>query len=346
MTTIHSFLQRRRLREFSHGIYMVFAAYALSFLLLIVGSDALYNIKSKANGFEKQPNGVNKILVTKNEEEIIDSYDTADIEQSDYGTEYRYDYLQKHVQKYYQSPTTEGDANQLMGFAMSSEEYSNMLSYMNSNSLSENEVSIQNFSQNAIDSSANTITSFSMESLAMDRDSLSADGTNMEAIAKTSLVGDDLVVEALANEELVTEDLSADEAKSSVRIVASKEEVKMLERIVEAEATGEGMKGKILVANVILNRIEDDEFPDTIEGVIFHKVGGEYQFSPISDKRFWKVKVTDETKEAVQRAIDGEDQSEGALFFMARKRARKSSARWFDNNLKWLFKHGGHEFYR
>ncbi|HCM13497.1 MAG TPA: cell wall hydrolase, partial [Lachnospiraceae bacterium] len=35
-----------------------------------------------------------------------------------------------------------------------------------------------------------------------------------------------------------------------------------------------------------------------------------------------------------------------ALYFMARKRAKASNAKWFDDNLKWLFKHGGHEFYR
>ncbi len=129
-------------------------------------------------------------------------------------------------------------------------------------------------------------------------------------------------------------------------ISPSKEEIEMLERIVEAEATGEDIKGKILVANVILNRIEAKEFPDTIEEVIFQKDGKVYQFSPISDKRYWKVKVTKETKEAVQRALDGEDYSQGALYFMARRRAKKSSSKWFDQNLDWLFKHGGHEFYK
>ena len=56
--------------------------------------------------------------------------------------------------------------------------------------------------------------------------------------------------------------------------------------------------------------------------------------------------MTEETKEAVQRALNGEDHSKGALYFMARRLARKSSARWFDENLKWLFKHGEHEFFR
>jgi len=120
----------------------------------------------------------------------------------------------------------------------------------------------------------------------------------------------------------------------------------MLEQIVEAEATGEDIIGKILVANVVINRVCSKKFPDNIKDVIFQKVGDDYQFSPIADKRFWKVKVTKETKEAVERALEGEDYSQGALYFMARKLAKKSNVKWFDNNLKWLFKHGVHEFYK
>ena len=36
-------------------------------------------------------------------------------------------------------------------------------------------------------------------------------------------------------------------------------------RIVEAEATGEDLEGKMLIANVILNRVRDSRFPNTIE---------------------------------------------------------------------------------
>ena len=150
---------------------------------------------------------------------------------------------------------------------------------------------------------------------------------------------DNSTKESLPKDSLPTE-------ASSDAIVATKDDVKILEQIVEAEATGEDMKGKILVANVIFNRMADEEFPDNVKDVVFQKVGGEYQFSPISDKRFWSVKVTDDTREAVQRAMNGEDYSEGALYFMARRLARKSSAKWFDNNLKWLLKHGEHEFFK
>ncbi len=39
-------------------------------------------------------------------------------------------------------------------------------------------------------------------------------------------------------------------------------------RIVEAEAGTEDLKGRILVANVILNRVKNDEFPDTVTDVV------------------------------------------------------------------------------
>ncbi|QHQ61044.1 hypothetical protein Ana3638_09910 [Anaerocolumna sedimenticola] len=106
------------------------------------------------------------------------------------------------------------------------------------------------------------------------------------------------------------------------------------------------MKGKILVANVILNRVKDDDFPDTIKGVVFQKDGGTYQFSPIKDNRYWSVKVSKDTVKAVDRVMQGEDYSKGALYFSARSRADKNSMRWFDSHLDFLFQYGGHEFFK
>ncbi len=116
-------------------------------------------------------------------------------------------------------------------------------------------------------------------------------------------------------------------------------------RIVEAEAGCEDRKGKILVANVILNRVMDEQFPDTITEVIFQQEGGICQFSPIRDGRFYKVTVSEETKEAVDAALYGEDCSSGALYFMAREYADKEKAAWFDKYLTKLFTYGGHEFF-
>ena len=141
------------------------------------------------------------------------------------------------------------------------------------------------------------------------------------------------------------EESAAAAARQSVFSV-TQEEVEILQRIVEAEATGQDVKGKILVANVVLNRVMSDGFPDTIKEVVFQRTGDCYQFSPIQDKRYWSVEITEGTVEAVERALAGEDYSEGALFFAARKRADKENMSWFDNNLTYLFQYGGHEFFK
>jgi len=115
--------------------------------------------------------------------------------------------------------------------------------------------------------------------------------------------------------------------------------------IVEAEATGEGYKGKVLIANVILNRIADSRFPNTAYDVIWDKSYDTPQFSPTVDGRIHTVIVSDETREAVNNAIDGEDYSQGALYFMARADVSVYTANWFDKLVK-LFSHENHEFYR
>lgn len=125
----------------------------------------------------------------------------------------------------------------------------------------------------------------------------------------------------------------------------SADDYEALLRIVEAEAGGEDEKGKLLVANVVLNRVKNEKFPDTIEEVIMQKEKGITQFSPVSNGRFYTVEVSDETIDVVNRALCGEDISQGALYFAARKYANPERMEWFDNCLTFLFEYGGHEFF-
>ena len=124
-----------------------------------------------------------------------------------------------------------------------------------------------------------------------------------------------------------------------------KQDYEWLLKLVEAEATGGDVKSKILIANVVLNRVNDPHFPDSIYDVIFQTSGGAAQFSPTADGRIYSVEVTEETIEAVDRALQGEDYSEGALFFVARQSADDVNVQWFDSELIPLFSYGGHEFF-
>ena len=72
-------------------------------------------------------------------------------------------------------------------------------------------------------------------------------------------------------------------------------------RIVEAEAGGEDQDGKLLVANVVLNRVKNPAFPGTIEGVVYQTKGGKAQFSPVATGKIERVHVSETTVEAVER---------------------------------------------
>ncbi|HKL80305.1 MAG TPA: cell wall hydrolase [Mobilitalea sp.] len=285
MYLINAFLQKSKMHESNHGFYMVVTAYALSFILLIFGSDTFYEINSKAERISTESDEATQIV---REDELINPYGLVESPS----------YVQTATTE--QVEVTADETNWQMRYAFNQEEH---------------------------------------EAFLMNAD---IQGEAMAVKSGGEAIKEDTI------ESFSTDTVSTKEAPAVAQetMSASKNEVAMLERIVEAEASSEDMVGRILVANVIFNRMSDDEFPDTIEDVIFDKTGGEYQFSPISDKRYWSVDVTKKTKKAVQRALEGEDYSEGALYFMARKRTRNSSAKWFDNNLEWLFKHGGHEFYR
>lgn len=116
-------------------------------------------------------------------------------------------------------------------------------------------------------------------------------------------------------------------------------------RIVEAEAGGEDQNGKLLVANVVLNRVNSEVFPDTVWDVVMQKEQGIAQFSPTVDGRFQNVSVSDDTVAAVERALYGEDIYQGALYFCARKKADSDKLKWFDKKLTKLFSYGHHEFF-
>ena len=115
-----------------------------------------------------------------------------------------------------------------------------------------------------------------------------------------------------------------------------------MEKIVEAEATGYDEEHKLAIANVILNRVKSQNFPNTIENVVFQK----RQFSPIADGRYYTVKVTESTKNAVKRALNGENNSEGSLYFMNPKASSSKNVKWFKNSLKYVKTIDCHEFYK
>lgn len=154
------------------------------------------------------------------------------------------------------------------------------------------------------------------------------------------------------SEEQEVEESTASKVENEEHIVAkpeyvvefTEEDYKVLCTIVEAEAGDQDEKGKILVANVIINRVKhQSKFPNNITDVVFANNGYVYQFSPVRPGgRYWKVTATENTIECVERALRGEDYSEGAIYFCM----KTSPDSWFNTALEFLFKHQDHYFYK
>ena len=136
--------------------------------------------------------------------------------------------------------------------------------------------------------------------------------------------------------------LVVEEGTDKKNIYLKIKEYNVLLRIVEAEAGGEDITGKMLVANVIMNRVQSGRFPNTVTEVVYQKnANGKAQFSPTVNGRIDSVNVSQETVDAVERVLNGEDSSNGALYF----RSVHSSGTWHDNALRRVAEHGNHIFY-
>ena len=141
--------------------------------------------------------------------------------------------------------------------------------------------------------------------------------------------------------ETPVEEETQEAAAPSYVIPCTDEDYNNFLKIVEAEATGGDVMSKIMVADVIINRVRSSRFPNTITEVIFQ--GNGEQFQPVADGRFYSVCVTNGTVEAVQRALYGEDYSMGALFFASNYSVNAGA--WHVSALTRLFEYGGHVYF-
>ncbi|MBQ8187376.1 MAG: cell wall hydrolase [Clostridia bacterium] len=118
------------------------------------------------------------------------------------------------------------------------------------------------------------------------------------------------------------------------------EELHWLARIIHAESQGEPFTGKLAVGNVILNRVDDPGFPDTIYGVIFDKRNGT-QFTPTANGTIYNT-PGEESVMAAKICLEDTRLSEEILYFLNR---RIASSMWIVENCRFVMEIGGHSFY-
>ena len=118
------------------------------------------------------------------------------------------------------------------------------------------------------------------------------------------------------------------------------DEVYWLAKIISAESQGEPLLGKIAVGNVILNRVNSSEFPNTIYGVIFDRKYG-IQFSPVANGTIYKD-ATWESTVAAKICLEGYSVSNRILYFVNPKVSPNS---WISRNRVFFRQIGNHAFY-
>lgn len=109
---------------------------------------------------------------------------------------------------------------------------------------------------------------------------------------------------------LVSQATTNSQAEIDMPDIITEEEITLLARAVYSEARGEPFQGQVAIAAVILNRVDHEDFPDDIRGVIMQPAA----FTAIQDGQFWLY--PDATAfAAVEEALSGNDPSCGAIYY-------------------------------
>ncbi|GAB6086776.1 spore cortex-lytic enzyme [Alkaliphilus crotonatoxidans] len=92
--------------------------------------------------------------------------------------------------------------------------------------------------------------------------------------------------------------------------VSRSDDVNILARAIHAEAKGEPYEGKVAVGAVILNRVRNAAFPNTIAGVIYQPCA----FEPVKRGAINET-PDDDSYRAARDALNGWDPTGGAIYF-------------------------------
>lgn len=90
----------------------------------------------------------------------------------------------------------------------------------------------------------------------------------------------------------------------------------LLAKLVHSEARGESYTGQVAVAAVVLNRVDDSRFPNTIAGVIYQP----WAFTAINDGQF-NLEPNQTAYQAARDAMNGWDPTYGAVYYYNPKTA-------------------------
>jgi N-acetylmuramoyl-L-alanine amidase len=135
---------------------------------------------------------------------------------------------------------------------------------------------------------------------------------------------------------------SVSRGTSTARANYNQDDLYWLARIIHAEAGAEPYNGKVAVGNVILNRVNSKDFPNTIYDVIFEYYQNIPQFSPVADGTIYNT-PSEESMQAARDALNGSRPVGNSTYFF---NPDKAAGTWIVKNKAYVTRIGGHTFYQ
>ncbi len=133
----------------------------------------------------------------------------------------------------------------------------------------------------------------------------------MKKIAKTILfliIMTLLILQIMEILNIISQNVKVEAASNS----GGTSDVQLLARAINGEARGEPYEGQVAVGAVILNRVSDSRFPNTIAGVIYQSGA----FTAVADGQInVPIDPSSSVVKAAQDALNGWDPTDGAVYY-------------------------------
>ena len=109
---------------------------------------------------------------------------------------------------------------------------------------------------------------------------------------------------------------SSNSSNSNSSVSTNSNDLNLLARVIYGEARGEPYTGQVAIGAVVLNRVRNSSFPNTIAGVVYQSGA----FDAVSDGQI-NLTPNSTAKKAAQDALNGWDPTYGAIYYFNPKTA-------------------------
>ena len=111
--------------------------------------------------------------------------------------------------------------------------------------------------------------------------------------------------------------------------------------VIAAEAGNQSLAGQLGVGNVVMNRVKSQDFPDTVEEVVFQQGGDRAEFSPVENGDIHMVS-DDLSLIAAYLVLEGYNNVGDSLYFV---NPFVGNPTWLAENRTFVVRIGDHDFY-